>query len=153
MRQPPDALVVMSDAAIYDLRADISNLLLQHRLPSIAYVQEFTEAGTLMSYGPPRAAMYRRAADYLKKILDGARPADLPVEQPVHVELWINLKTARLSGSPFPTSSWRAPTGCSSEAGAWRASMRRPSSSGRTPPSRYSAGPSRLPQRPTARAV
>jgi putative ABC transport system substrate-binding protein len=102
MRQPPDALVIMSDAAIYDLRVEISELLLRHRLPSIAYVPEFTDAGTLMSYGPPRAAMYRRAADYVKKILDGAKPADLPVEQPVHVELWINLKTAKVLGVSVP---------------------------------------------------
>jgi putative tryptophan/tyrosine transport system substrate-binding protein len=102
MRQPPDGLVVMSDAAIYDLRSDISALLLEHRLPSIAYVPEFTEAGALMSYGPPRAAMYRRTADYVKKILDGAKPADLPVQQPTHVELWINLKTAQALGISVP---------------------------------------------------
>jgi putative ABC transport system substrate-binding protein len=102
MRQPPDALVVMSDAAIYDLRADISALLLQHRLPSIAYVPEFTEDGTLFGYGPPRAPMYRVAAEYVKKILDGAKPADLPVQQPTLVELWINLKTAQALGVTIP---------------------------------------------------
>jgi putative ABC transport system substrate-binding protein len=102
MRQPPSALVVMSDAAIYDLRADISALLLQHRLPSIAYVPEFVDAGALLGYGPPRAPMYRRAADYVKKILDGAKPSDLPVEQPTHVELWVNLKTAKVLGISIP---------------------------------------------------
>jgi putative tryptophan/tyrosine transport system substrate-binding protein len=67
-RQPPEALVVMSDAALYDLREPISALALKHRLPTIAYVPEFTDAGTLMSYGPPRRAMYRRTAEYVKKI-------------------------------------------------------------------------------------
>ena len=102
MRQPPDALVIMSDAAIYDLSVDISALLLQHRLPSIAYVPEFTDAGALMSYGPPRATMYRRTADYVKKILDGAKPNDLPVQQPTFVELSINLKTAKALGISIP---------------------------------------------------
>ena len=102
MRQPPDALVIMSDAAIYDLSVDISALLLQHRLPSIAYVPEFTDAGALMSYGPPRATMYRRTADYVKKILDGAKPNDLPVQQPTFVELSINLKTAKALGISVP---------------------------------------------------
>jgi len=97
-QQSPEALVVMSDAALYDLRELISRLALKHRLPTIAYVPEFTDAGALMSYGPPRRAMYRRTADYVKKILAGARPADLPVEQPTQVELSINLQTARALG-------------------------------------------------------
>jgi putative tryptophan/tyrosine transport system substrate-binding protein len=55
-----------------------------------------------MSYGPPRRAMYRRSADYVKKILGGARPADLPVEQPTQIELSINLKTAKILGVTIP---------------------------------------------------
>jgi putative tryptophan/tyrosine transport system substrate-binding protein len=101
-QQPPEALVVMSDAALYDLREPISALALRHRLPTIAYVPEFTDAGTLMSYGPPRRAMYRRAAEYVKKILSGARPADLPVEQPTQIELSINLHTAKALGITIP---------------------------------------------------
>ena len=101
-QQPPEALVVMSDAALYDLREPISALALRHRLPTIAYVPEFTDAGALMSYGPPRRAMYRRAADYVKKILTGAKPADLPVEQPTQVELSINLQTAKALGITIP---------------------------------------------------
>jgi putative ABC transport system substrate-binding protein len=101
-QEPPEALVVMSDAALYDLREPISALALRHRLPTIAYVPEFTDVGALMSYGPPRRAMYRRAADYVKKILTGAKPADLPVEQPTQVELSINLKTARALGITIP---------------------------------------------------
>jgi putative ABC transport system substrate-binding protein len=101
-QQPPEALVVMSDAALYDLREPISALALRHRLPTIAYVPEFTDAGALMSYGPPRRAMYRRAADYVKKILTGTKPADLPVEQPTQVELSINLQTAKALGITIP---------------------------------------------------
>src|SRR5262245_24973568 len=94
-QNPPESLVVMSDAALYDLRERISLLALKHRFPTIAYVPEFTDAGALMSYGPPRQAMYRRAADYVKRILNGTKPADLPVEQPTLVELSINMRTAR----------------------------------------------------------
>jgi putative ABC transport system substrate-binding protein len=101
-QQRPEALVVMSDAALYDLRERISALALQHRLPTIAYVPEFTDAGALMSYGPPRRAMYRRAAHYVKKILTGVNPADLPVEQPTQIELSINLHTAKALGIAIP---------------------------------------------------
>jgi len=101
-QNPPESLVVMSDAALYDLREQISLLALKHRFPTIAYVPEFTDAGALMSYGPPRQAMYRRAADYVKRILNGTKPADLPVEQPTLVELSINMRTARSLGITFP---------------------------------------------------
>jgi putative tryptophan/tyrosine transport system substrate-binding protein len=101
-QQPPEALVVMSDAALYDLREPISALALRNRLPIIAYVPEFTDVGALMSYGPPRRAMYRAAADYVKKILGGAKPADLPVQQPTQVELSINLQTAKVLGIKIP---------------------------------------------------
>ena len=67
-RQPPEAMVVMSDAALYDLREPISALALKHRFPTIAYVPEFTDAGALMSYGPPRRAMYHRTAEYVEDI-------------------------------------------------------------------------------------
>jgi len=101
-QQRPEALIVMSDAALYDLREPISALALQHRLPTIAYVPEFTDAGALMSYGPPRRAMYRRAAYYVKRILAGVNPADLPVEQPTQVELSINLHTAKVLRIAIP---------------------------------------------------
>src|SRR6476646_2614987 len=101
-RQRPEALVVVSDAALYDLRERISALALRHRLPTIAYVPEFTDVGALMSYGPPRRAMYRRSADYVKKILAGAKPGDLPVEQPTQIELSINLQTAKTLGITVP---------------------------------------------------
>ena len=100
--QPPEALVIMSDAALYDLREPISALALKHRFPTIAYVPEFTDAGALMSYGPPRRAMYHRTAEYVKKILTGAKPFDLPVQQPTQVELSINLRTAKALGITIP---------------------------------------------------
>ncbi|MGB9389612.1 MAG: ABC transporter substrate-binding protein [Xanthobacteraceae bacterium] len=103
-QQPPEALVVMSDAALYDLREPISALALRHRIPMIAYIPEFTDAGALISYGPPRRPMYRRAADYVKKILDGAKAADLPVEQPTEIELSVNLHTAKTLGIAIPES-------------------------------------------------
>jgi putative ABC transport system substrate-binding protein len=103
-QQPPEALVVMSDAALYDLREPISALALRYRLPTITYVPEFTDAGALMSYGPPRQAIYRRAANYVKKILTGTKPADLPVEQPTQIELSINLRTAKALGITIPES-------------------------------------------------
>jgi putative ABC transport system substrate-binding protein len=92
----------MSDAALYDLRERISALALKHRLPMIAYVPEFTDVGALMSYGPPRRSLYRRSADYVKKILAGTKPADLPVEQPTQIELSINLRTAKALGITVP---------------------------------------------------
>ena len=101
-RKSSQAVVVMSDAALYDLRERISALALKHRLPTIAYVPEFTDAGALMSYGPPRRAMYHRTAEYVKKILAGAKPAELPVQQPTQVELSINLRTARALGITIP---------------------------------------------------
>ena len=101
-RQPPEALVIMSDAALYDLREPVSALALKHRFPTIAYVPEFTDAGALMSYGPPRRAMYHRTAEYVKKILTGAKPFDLPVQQPTQVELSINLRTAKALGITIP---------------------------------------------------
>src|SRR5262249_1861185 len=100
--KPPEAVVVMSDAALYDLRERISAAALKHRLPTIPYVPEFTDTGALMSYGTTRRAMYHRTAEYVKKILVGAKPSDLPVQQPTQVELSINLRTAKALGITIP---------------------------------------------------
>lgn len=102
VRQRPGALLVINDAAIIDDRALIADLALQHRIPAFSSIPELTDAGALAGYGPPRIELYRRSATYVKKILDGARPADLPVEQPTRVELSVNLKTARQLGIPIP---------------------------------------------------
>jgi putative ABC transport system substrate-binding protein len=97
-RQKPDALLVINDAAIIDEREQIALLALQHRIPAFSSIPELTDAGGLAGYGPPRRELYRRSASYVRRILDGVKPADLPVEQPTRVEFSINLKTARRLG-------------------------------------------------------
>ena len=80
------------------------DLAAKHRLPAIYQRREFVEAGGLMAYGPRDADLFRRAAVYVDKILKGAKPADLPVEQPMRLELVINLKTAKALGLTIPPS-------------------------------------------------
>jgi putative ABC transport system substrate-binding protein len=75
-----------------------------NRLPSMHGFREFAEAGGLMSYGPSVSEVFRRAATFVDKILRGASPADLPVEQPTRFELVVNLKTARALGLAIPPS-------------------------------------------------
>jgi putative ABC transport system substrate-binding protein len=74
----------------------------QHRLPTISGPREFVEAGGLMAYGPHYPDLFRRAATYVDKVLKGARPADLPVEQPTRYEFVVNRKTARALGLTIP---------------------------------------------------
>jgi putative ABC transport system substrate-binding protein len=74
------------------------------RLPTVYPSREWAEAGGLLSYGADRRQLYRRAAEYVDKILKGARPGDLPVEQPTKFELVINLKTAKALGLTIPQS-------------------------------------------------
>jgi putative tryptophan/tyrosine transport system substrate-binding protein len=100
----PHALLVINDAWILDMRERIMSLALQHRLPTASSLPELTDAGALAGYGPPRLELYRRSAYYVKRILDGAKPADLPVEQPTRIELSVNLKTAKALGIAVPDS-------------------------------------------------
>jgi putative ABC transport system substrate-binding protein len=102
--QRPDALLVINDAAILDQRDAIMALAMQHRIPAASSFPEFTDAGALVGYGPSRLDLYRRCAYYVARILEGARPADLPVEQPTRIELSVNLKTAKLLGISIPDS-------------------------------------------------
>jgi putative ABC transport system substrate-binding protein len=80
----------------------LAELALKHRLPAVFGRREYVEAGGLASYAASFPALFRRAADYVDKILKGARPADLPVEQATKTELVINLKTARALGLTIP---------------------------------------------------
>jgi ABC-type uncharacterized transport system substrate-binding protein len=100
----PDALIVLSDAMFLSQNAQIVGLAAKSRLPAMYAESEFIVAGGLMSYGSNLVVQYRRAATYVDKVLRGARPADLPVEQPTKFELVINLKTAKALGLTIPPS-------------------------------------------------
>jgi putative ABC transport system substrate-binding protein len=98
-------LIVLSTPRIGDrYRALVADEVLKSRLPAIALTSDFAQAGLLMAYGPVRRDMYRIAANMVAKILDGARPADLPIERPVRFALAINLKTAKSLGLTIPQS-------------------------------------------------
>jgi len=98
------ALFVVQDPAFIPHRARLVDLAATNRLPSIFTQREDAEAGGLMSYGPSLSDLYRRAGTYLDKILKGAKPGDLPIEQPTKFELVINLKTAKALGLTIPPS-------------------------------------------------
>ena len=97
-----DALVVLPSPVLNELRGKVVNLALKSRLSAIYFRQEFVETGGLMSYGTSFTDLSRRAAAYVDKILKGAKPADLPVEQPQKFELVINLKAAKEIGITIP---------------------------------------------------
>jgi putative ABC transport system substrate-binding protein len=98
------ALLILDDAFLSSQLSRIAPLATEARLPSNPSWREGTEAGILFSYGPNLVASYRRAAGYVATILKGAKPADLPVEQPTLFELVINLKTAKAIGITIPQS-------------------------------------------------
>jgi putative ABC transport system substrate-binding protein len=93
-----DALHVCTDALVGTHRAQIASLALGAGLPTMAGVKGYAEAGALIVYGPNNTDLFRRAGDFVDKILRGAKPADLPVEQPTRFELIVNLKTAKAFG-------------------------------------------------------
>jgi putative tryptophan/tyrosine transport system substrate-binding protein len=96
------ALAIIPDPLIVTNLRRIADLAAKSRLPSIFHLREFVDSGGLVTYGPDRADMFRRAATYVDKILKGAKPADLPVEQPTKFELVINLKAAKQIGLTIP---------------------------------------------------
>jgi putative ABC transport system substrate-binding protein len=98
----PDALLVLGDALINMHRQQIAEFVTQQHLPSVFATREWVVAGGLMSYGHSLPDLYRRAATYVDKILKGAKPADLPVEQAMKFDLVINLKTAKALGLTIP---------------------------------------------------
>lgn len=101
-RQDADGALIATGGVLYAARDAVAALALQHRLPTIAAVKEFPLAGTLMSYGPDFVDLFRKAADYVDRILRGAKAADLPIEQPSKFDLVVNLKTAGALGLTIP---------------------------------------------------
>jgi ABC-type uncharacterized transport system substrate-binding protein len=95
---------VVADPLVNTNRARIHTLAMGARLPAIYNAKEHVEAGGLMSYGPNFPELYRRAADYVDKILRGAKPADIPVEQPTKFDLVVNLTTAKALGLEVPVT-------------------------------------------------
>ena len=95
-------LIVLGSPVVLEHRNLIIKLAAQHRLPAVYTTRYFVTDGGLMSYGPDRIDLYRRAAGYVGRILKGEKPADLPVQAPTKYELVINLKTAKALGLDVP---------------------------------------------------
>jgi putative ABC transport system substrate-binding protein len=103
-RERPDALMTLADPLTYRYRAQIAEFTARVRLPAVYALREYVEAGGLMAYGVDLRDLFRRGATYVDKILRGAKPGDLPIEQPTKFELVINLKTAKALGLTIPPS-------------------------------------------------
>jgi putative ABC transport system substrate-binding protein len=101
-RERAGAVFLLNDTMLSDHRTRIADHATRRRLPTVSGLSEHAEAGGLLAYEPSRADTWRRAATYVDKILKGAKPADLPVEQPTTLELVINLKTAKALGLTIP---------------------------------------------------
>jgi putative ABC transport system substrate-binding protein len=104
MRERPDAILLVSTPINFILRRELADFAMRQRLPMLATLRENVTAGGLMSYGTSLPDQFRNAATYVDKILRGAKPSELPVEQPTRLELVINLKTARALGLTIPQS-------------------------------------------------
>jgi putative tryptophan/tyrosine transport system substrate-binding protein len=102
LNEHADVLYVVFEPLVNTNRVRINTLALGARLPTVSGFREFVDAGGLMSYGPNNADLFRRAADYVDKILRGAKPADLPVEQPTKFDLVVNLTIAKILGLNVP---------------------------------------------------
>jgi putative ABC transport system substrate-binding protein len=101
-QQRPDGLLVLNDSLVTQYRSQIVEFTVRERLPAVSWFRAFAELGGLMSYGPNMAGMFRIATNYVDRVLKGAKPADLPFEQPTEFELVINLKTAKALGLTLP---------------------------------------------------
>ena len=104
VRQRAGALVVALDPLFIQQQREIAQAALQHRLPTVFSYADAAEAGGVLSYGQDQREIYARAAEFVDRILKGARPADLPVEQPTRIALVVNLRTARALGLSLPRS-------------------------------------------------
>lgn len=98
------AVTISGDIYHFQQRKQISDAAIKHRIASIAPFREYADAGIMLSYGTNGFAQFRHAASYVDKILKGAKPGDLPIEQPATFELVINLKTAKALGLAIPHS-------------------------------------------------
>jgi putative tryptophan/tyrosine transport system substrate-binding protein len=98
------AVLVLADSVTYFHRRRLADLAIKHRLPLMGSLREYAEAGSLMSYWADAAVLFRRVASYVDRILKGARPGDLPIEQPTKYELVVNLKTAKALALTIPPS-------------------------------------------------
>jgi putative ABC transport system substrate-binding protein len=127
------SLIVLTDPIFFSRRERIVELAASNRLPAMYFFQDFVEAGGLLSYGPSDTDLYRRAATYVDRVLKGAKPSELPVEQPTKFDLAVNLKAAKALGLEIsPMVLTHAPTRSSTEpwtrAGFAAASVRHPPS-------------------------
>src|SRR5258708_14468025 len=104
VRERAQAFVMQGDSVLYNNRGQIVEMALRNRLPAASLQKEYADAGFLLTYGADTRDIYRRAAGFVDKIFKGAKPADLPVEQPPKFELVINLKTPKALGVEVPTS-------------------------------------------------
>jgi putative ABC transport system substrate-binding protein len=102
VRERAQAFVMQGDAVLFNHRSQIAEMALRNRLPAASYQRELAEAGFLLTYGSNIRDLYRRSAVFVDKIFKGAKPADLPLEQPTKYELVINLKTAKALGITVP---------------------------------------------------
>jgi putative tryptophan/tyrosine transport system substrate-binding protein len=102
VQEKANALITVEDPLTQNYRKQIADFAAKNRLPTMSGLREYVDAGGLLSYGPALADLYRRAAGYVDKILKGAKPSELPVEQPTEFELIINLKTAKALGLTIP---------------------------------------------------
>jgi len=100
--QRPQGVIVLSSPKLLVLREEISRLALKHGLPTISLFTSFPQAGALMAYGPKLMDMYKRAVNYIDRILKGAWAGNLPIERPTRFEFIINLKTAKALGLTIP---------------------------------------------------
>jgi len=104
VREQMQAFILVADTVLFNYRQQIGVMAIRNRLPATSSLKEFAEAGLLLSYGPDFQTLYSGAAVFIDKIFKGAKPADLPVEQPTKFELVINLKTAKALGVEVPPS-------------------------------------------------
>ena len=102
VRERAQAFVLLADSVLFSYRGQIAEMALRNRLPAASYQKEYAEAGFLLTYGADIPDLCRRSAAFVDKIFKGAKPADLPVEQPTKFELVINLKTAKALGLTVP---------------------------------------------------